>query len=428
MVLGFMLLLIWPLRHPGLHMDHPAARGQSVAAGRTVCRSVSVREPGLQVECHSLLGCGMHGAVYKGKWNGAPVAVKVARIRQRHADKERAANRPLLDLGDVLLHPNLVQWFAYTTRPATLHKSPLSQLQLGPDLSDQVSVPHAARFHMPQPLQTSTDHRELVLVTELCDKGTLRDYIDVASHLDKLKPECQLSLKIATLLEIARGVAFLHAAGKVHGNLKASNVLLKYSNLDQRGFSAKLGDYGLSFFLPTLDAESESMCTAPYSHLAPEVLRSGASSPAGDAYSFGVIMAELYGSCRAFDKPCASERPGGSGESPAQGALRGELPGYMDEECPLAYCTVAQQCWSPDPANRPSFPLIILQLSALEEQLREKSVVEELDILFKMMNDRGQGEELSVGTLSLDSSSGEWDSSKMAAHQSFDLDGPQLSG
>jgi len=78
---------------------------------------------------------------------------------------------------------------------------------------------------------------------------------------------------LLTLLEVAEGMAYLHRMGVVHCDLKPANVLLKSSNADVRGFTAKVSDFGLS------RVEDDDTCaTFPFNscgtaaYVAPEAL------------------------------------------------------------------------------------------------------------------------------------------------------------
>lgn len=52
---------------------------------------------------------------------------------------------------------------------------------------------------------------------------------------------------LRTVREVAQGMLHMHRSGVVHGGpLTPSNVLLRGSRADRRGFSAKVADYGLS--------------------------------------------------------------------------------------------------------------------------------------------------------------------------------------
>ena len=138
---------------------------------------------------------------------------------------------------------------------------------------------------------------------EYCDRGTLRDEVDVHASLDPDFEPARLGMLITTLLEVrlfldtilmswiwmvtdeldksacrcsgsshweppnarlfarrlhsraslrpadahirllqvARGMAFLHFAGGVHSDLRSGNILLKSSRRDLRGFTVKIG-------------------------------------------------------------------------------------------------------------------------------------------------------------------------------------------
>ncbi|PWA88701.1 leucine-rich repeat protein kinase family protein [Artemisia annua] len=87
-------------------------------------------------------------------------------------------------------------------------------------------------------------------------------------------------------LSAARGVAYLHVAGKVvHGNIKSSNILLRQdSNKD-----AYVSDFGLN----TLFGGSSSPNIRVTGYCAPEVLGTRKVTFKSDVYSFGVLLLEL---------------------------------------------------------------------------------------------------------------------------------------
>lgn len=52
---------------------------------------------------------------------------------------------------------------------------------------------------------------------------------------------------VDTALDIARAMVHLHSENIIHSDLKARNILLKSSGSEERGFMAKVADFGLSF-------------------------------------------------------------------------------------------------------------------------------------------------------------------------------------
>jgi serine/threonine protein kinase len=64
--------------------------------------------------------------------------------------------------------------------------------------------------------------------------------------------------------------------------LQASNVLLKLSNSEQRGLTAKVSDFGLSFKMDQAETHVSSMFQGTQTHMAPEVMESGCLSKAAD--------------------------------------------------------------------------------------------------------------------------------------------------
>lgn len=108
-----------------------------------------------------------------------------------------------------------------------------------------------------------------VVVMELCRGGSLRT--------TPLQAEDQRRV----LGELAAALAFLHEAGIVHGDLKPDNVLFRDAT-----HQPVLTDFGLA-----QQGEAKRERTGgTVGFVAPEVVASGALTPAADVYSFGRLV------------------------------------------------------------------------------------------------------------------------------------------
>lgn len=144
------------------------------------------------------LGAGGCGAVYLAlrKSDGLRVAVKVLLARVATQEKSKKKFLQEMELLSSLRHPNIVSFF------------------------DQGSVGGAFYF-----------------VMEFCDAGSLADLIKRRGGkvpLDEAKP---------IMLQALDGLAFAHARGVVHRDLKPGNILLVGRKVDRK---AKVSDFGLA--------------------------------------------------------------------------------------------------------------------------------------------------------------------------------------
>ena len=90
---------------------------------------------------------------------------------------------------------------------------------------------------------------------------------------------------IAVGRALGEALAAVHAAGVVHGDIKAANVLRR------DGGTLLLGDFGSS--LDSEDDEASGTRSASPIYAAPEVLRGEDPSPQSDLYSLGVLLYHL---------------------------------------------------------------------------------------------------------------------------------------
>lgn len=129
------------------------------------------------------------------------------------------------------------------------------------------------------------DVQELWVVQELCEGGSLSDFI---AHRGPLSEEATLECAVSML----RGLAFLHARGVLHRDLKGANVLLTESA------QLKLCDLGVAAVLSDQRTRRFTFVGTPL-WMAPEVLTTENGSAGyderADVWSLGITLIEVRG-------------------------------------------------------------------------------------------------------------------------------------
>eukprot|EP00903_Cladosiphon_okamuranus_P014394 g13362.t1 len=110
------------------------------------------------------------------------------------------------------------------------------------------------------------------------------DMVDVISSAN-----VSMANKLGILHDAACGLLHIHESGKVHGDIKAGNIIVTIDMADGSG-TGKVADFGL-----TCDVGEETHArTATPGYLPVEFLwMSGEADPENDVFSFGVLMLEV---------------------------------------------------------------------------------------------------------------------------------------
>ena len=139
------------------------------------------------------------------------------------------------------------------------------------------------------------------LVMELCLENTLNDHLEARRKklLSRKVPSFPFKEKVDLLLDVAKGMNFIHSHNIVHGNLHAGKILLT----EKEGvFRAKVAGFGLS--TDTRDG-NQSIASSRLNKdiMPPEILANIKSADrcqltqAVDVFSFGCLMIHV-GSCK----------------------------------------------------------------------------------------------------------------------------------
>uniref|UniRef100_A0A8C6LIH6 Guanylate cyclase n=1 Tax=Nothobranchius furzeri TaxID=105023 RepID=A0A8C6LIH6_NOTFU len=192
------------------------------------------------------------------------------------------------------------------------------------------------------------------IVTEFCSRGSLEDLL--------LNDDVKLDwmFKSSLLLDLIKGMKYLHHHGVCHTRLKSRNCVV-----DGR-FVLKVTDYGYN---EVLDQKVNPLLVVPeLLWTAPEILRSGQpglhGTLPGDVYSFSIIMQEVVIRGPPFcmldmsdavilerlRKPPPLCRPVVS-------------PDYAPMEC----IQLMKQCWNEQPDKRPTFEEIFDQFKNINK-------------------------------------------------------------
>ncbi|XP_064950301.1 serine/threonine-protein kinase 12-like isoform X1 [Musa acuminata AAA Group] len=222
-------------------------------------------------------------------------------------------------------------------------------------LLQQIRHPNVVQF-----LGAVTQSSPMMIVTEYLPKGDLRAYL---KRKGALKP----SSAVRFALDIARGMNYLHEhkpEAIIHRDLEPSNILR-----DDSG-NLKVADFGVSKLLNVAKTVREERSLThlgtPCRYVAPEVFCNEEYDTKVDVFSFALILQEMIEGCPPFCYKQDNEVPKAyvSKQRPPFGAPPKLYVHGLKE--------LIEECWSENPADRPTFKDIIDRLLNIQNYIVRK--------------------------------------------------------
>uniref|UniRef100_A0AAQ4R8Y0 Guanylate cyclase n=1 Tax=Gasterosteus aculeatus aculeatus TaxID=481459 RepID=A0AAQ4R8Y0_GASAC len=184
----------------------------------------------------------------------------------------------------------------------------------------------------------------LAVVTEHCTRGSLENL------LNNEEVRLDWMFKSSLLIDLIRGMKYLHNRGIIHGRLKSRNCVV-----DGR-FVLKVTDYGFNEILIAQGIDSDDERPENLLWTAPELLRSASlrrrGSFAGDVYSFSIIGQEVISRSSPY---CMLDMPPKEIISKLKEPPPLCRPVLSVEQSPVEVVQVMKHSWSEEPEKRPTF-------------------------------------------------------------------------
>ncbi|XP_054884667.1 retinal guanylyl cyclase 2 [Poeciliopsis prolifica] len=182
------------------------------------------------------------------------------------------------------------------------------------------------------------------VVTEHCSRGSLQDLL----RNEDVKLDWMF--KSSLLLDLIKGMKYLHHREFPHGRLKSRNCVV-----DGR-FVLKITDYGFNELLESQKASFEEPPPEELFWTAPEFLRDLTNfhkgTYKGDVYSFSIILQEVVVRGPPY---CMLDLPPGEIIRKVKKPPPMCRPTVAPDQAPLECIQLMKQCWSEQPDRRPTF-------------------------------------------------------------------------
>jgi hypothetical protein len=153
--------------------------------------------------------------------------------------------------------------------------------------------------------------------------------------------------------DVARGLAYAHAGGVVHRDVKPQNVLL-----DEDG-RAKVTDFGIARTGTATGHTETGTILGTGSYISPEQASGERAGPESDVYSLGAVLYELLAGRPPYDGPTFVAVALRHVQDPVP-----DVPAARPD-CPPGLAALVEACLAKDASERPTAEALAKGLSAL---------------------------------------------------------------
>ncbi|GLT84721.1 hypothetical protein SLE2022_029370 [Rubroshorea leprosula] len=229
-----------------------------------------------------------------------------------------------------------------------------------PEISRLLYLSHPNILHLLSGF-TDDEKKECYLLMELMSRSLCNHIKEVCGPRKRTIP-FSLPVAVDLMLQIARGMEYLHSNKIYHGDLNPSNIHVKSRGLATDGYlQVKVSGFGLPHVKNlTQKSMSNQDEILPFIWHAPEVLeeqeqtgstRNSKYTEKADVYSFGMVCFELLTGKVPFEDSHLQ------GDKMSRNIRAGERP-LFPFNSPRFVTNLTKRCWYADPNQRPSFPSI----------------------------------------------------------------------
>jgi len=287
------------------------------------------------------LGRGGMGVVYLGRdlRRDMDVAIKFRSIM--HHDATLWIKREFRSVAS-LRHPNLVELYELVAH----EKSCYFTMEYLPGVDPREWVARPSPAIQTADMSDRTTHAALPVQEARTELS-----VTPVAITARAVPDVDFGRVRQVLAQLAEGIAFLHARGVIHRDVKPSNVLVVDGHL-------KLLDFGLALERRRAEEElaRETKLVGTAAYLAPEYVERLTVSPAMDIYALGIVAYELVTGAPPFGGALhVLSRLNRKMALPRASSLNGKVPEDLDD--------LIEAMLAADPLRRPTAIQIAARLT-----------------------------------------------------------------